>query len=84
MDKMQDWEVAELYNVIPFCDYAVWESTRMLLSTQVDHKKVKKLTDIMKFAWDSNAGTKNDTSMSNQDKARLKAMSEAYGKLLND
>lgn len=83
MDKMQDWEVAELYNVIPFCDYALWESTRMLLSTQVDHKKVKKLTDIITFAWDKE-GTKKDTSMSNQDKARLKAMSEAYGKLLKD
>lgn len=53
MDKMEEWEVVEFYNTLGYSGYFTYEQTRLLISTQVDHKKVHKLTDIMRFPWDA-------------------------------
>lgn len=81
MDKLQEWEAAELYRVISYSDYAIWESTRILLSPHIDRKKVRNVKDIMKFPWDRDA-SRGNTEMSNADKERVKHMAEAYAKLL--
>jgi hypothetical protein len=52
MDKMNEWETAELINVLEYTDVSSWTQTRQLLSCWVDHKKVKKIQDIMRFPWD--------------------------------
>ena len=52
MEKLQLWEVLELYNYLEYADSNAWEQTRLILSCWVDHKKVKKVQDIMKFPWD--------------------------------
>lgn len=52
MDKMEEWETAELINNLSYADAHSWEQTRLLLSCYVDHKKVKDIKDIMHFPWD--------------------------------
>lgn len=79
---MQEWEVMEFYNVINYSGYREWEQTRLILSCFVDHKKVKKLSDIIKFPWDSEY-KKDEHKISNEDIARLKKMSEEYAKNMN-
>lgn len=76
MDSMQEWEVAELYGAIEYADYHTWEQTRLLLSCHVDHKKVKKLTDIMKFPWDKEVTQTNNIEISKQDISRLGMLAE--------
>lgn len=80
MDYMQEWEVAELYGMMGYADANMWDAARMLLSPHVDRKKVKDIKKIIKFPWDRDESQK-DTSMSNKDRDRLKAMSEKYLKL---
>lgn len=81
MDSMAEWEVIEFYDVINYADYVTWEQTRLLLSCYVDHKKVKKLSDIMKFPWDNDRIEKSsDTNISNEDIERLKKMAQQISK----
>lgn len=77
MDRMQEWEVADLYGVIDYADYHTWEQTRLLLSCYVDHKKVKKLTDIMKFPWDKEISKSDDgKEISTEDISRLRMLAQ--------
>ena len=82
MDKLEEWEVLEFYDIIDYSEYASWEQTRLLMSMNVDHKKVKKLSDIIKFPWDEDY-KKDDIEISADDIKRLKQMSEVYSKKLN-
>lgn len=82
MDKLEEWEVLEFYDIIDYSDFASWEQTRLLMSMNVDHKKVKKLSDIIKFPWDKDYN-KDDIEISADDIKRLKQMSEVYSKKLN-
>lgn len=79
MDVMQEWEAAEFYDVLNYADYSGWEQTRLVLSCYVDHKKVKKLSDIIRFPWDSD-NKNTDIEISNEQISRLKKMSEEYAK----
>lgn len=81
MDKMQVWELNEYYDVLNYADYATWEQTRYYLACHVDHKKVKNITDIMKFPWDNiNTG---DKEISNEQIHKLKTKAAAYLKNIN-
>ena len=75
MDKMQEYEIADFYSVLDYTDYQIWEQTRLLLSCHVDHRKVKKLTDIMKFPWDKDY-SKKDIEISNEDVSRLRMLAQ--------
>lgn len=81
MDEMQYWEALELCNFLPYIDYASWEQTRILLSIHANKKKVRKLSDLMQFAWDRN---KEETEITNEQKERLKMMAESYLKNKNN
>ena len=77
MDKMQEYEIADFYSVLDYTDYQIWEQTRLLLSCHVDHKKVKKLTDIMKFPWDKDYSKQDkDIEISNEDVSRLRMLAQ--------
>lgn len=77
MDKMQEYEIADFYSVLDYTDYQIWEQTRLLLSCHVDHRKVKKLTDIMKFPWDKDYSKKDkDIEISNEDVLRLRMLAQ--------
>lgn len=78
MDDMQEWEVMELYDFIGYADYASWEQTRMLLSCYVDHKKIHKMSDIMKFPWDNDNKTDHDTEITNDEIGKLEKMAQNY------
>lgn len=82
MDKLEEWEVLEFYDIIDYSDFASWEQTRLLMSMNVDHKKVKKLSDIIQFPWDKDYN-QDDIEISADDIKRLKQMSEVYSKKLN-
>lgn len=81
MDSMAEWEVIEFYDVIDYADYCTWEQTRLLLSCYVDHKKVKKLSDIIKFPWDSDKQKDEaEKEISKEDIERLKNLSQRMSK----
>lgn len=82
MDRMEEWEVMEFFDVLNYADYAGWEQTRMLLSCHVDKKKIHKLSDIIKFPWDEEHDRK-DTEISNEDIQRLKEKASNYLKKIN-
>lgn len=81
MDSMTEWEVMEFFDVINYADYATWEQTRLFLSCYVDHKKVKKLSDIIKFPWDDEkTHEETDKEISKEDIERLKKLSQRMSK----
>lgn len=81
MDSMTEWEVIEFYDVINYADYVTWEQTRLLLSCYVDHKKVKKLSDIIKFPWDDEKiHNEADKEITKEDIERLKNLSQRMSK----
>lgn len=77
MDKMEEWEMLELNDVVEYSGYTSWEQTRLLLSCYVDSKKVHKLSDIIKFPWDKESSSTNQ-EISNDDINRLRQLSQAY------
>lgn len=85
MDKMEEWEVIELYDVVNYSEYSSWEQTRLLLSCYVDHKKVKKMSDIMKFPWDPDYVEPDNDSIeiSNEQIKKLKSMAAEFAKNLS-
>lgn len=84
MDKMEEWELLEFFDVLDYSEYISWEQTRLLLSCHADRKKVKKLTDIIEFPWDNeNGNIETQKRISNEDINRLKELSKVYIKTLN-
>ena len=80
MDKMEEWEVVELYDVVGYAEYSSWEQTRLILSCYADTKKVKKLSDIIKFPWDKDGQNDKSKEMTNEQRDKLRKMSEDYAK----
>jgi hypothetical protein len=78
MDTMQEWEVANFYDYINWSGYHTWEQTRLLLSCYVDHKKVSKITDIMRFAWDEKDPNEQYDELSEKDKESLRQKQREY------
>lgn len=83
MDDLQEWEAMELVNVIEFAYCPQWEMTRLLLLTQADKKKVKKVTDLIEFPWDKDYAPKNK-EISNEDIASLKTKAEEILKYIKE
>lgn len=82
MDKMEEWELYEFFDVLNYAESASWERLRVLLSAFADKKKVHKLTDIVKFPWDEEYNDK-DVEISNSDVQRLKDKAALYLKNMN-
>lgn len=59
-----------------------WEQARLVayLIAQTNSTKQLKVTDILKFAWDSDT----DTSISNEDVARLRDKAKQYEQFLTE
>lgn len=85
MDKMEEWEVMEFYDVVTYSDYSAWEQTRLILSCYADHKKVKKLSDIIEFPWDRDKNNRDtDKEISKAQIDKMKKMSQEYLKYVNN
>lgn len=85
MDNLQEYEVSELLDGIPYLDKNDWERSRYSIYTniQMNSKKKLKPTDVLKFCWDKENNA--DTSISNTDIERLKRESELIHKnILNN
>jgi hypothetical protein len=80
MDEMQDWEIQDCLDNIPYLNFTEWETARLnaYVTAQVNNKKKLKFQDIAKFAWDSEVEEKetSDIEISNEDIERLKKKSE--------
>lgn len=85
MDKLQDWETIEIVKYIQYAYAPQWEMTRLILSCYADHKKVKKLTDIIEFPWDEGYVKKEvKNTISTEEIQRLKAKATALSKYINN
>ena len=77
MDKMQEYEVYMFYDNLKYANRPDWEQTRLIMYilAQTNSKKTLKITDLIKFPWDSEgeeAETIEDTQ-ENRDKLRERA-----------
>jgi hypothetical protein len=81
MDEMQEYEVSELLDGIPYLDKNDWERSRYSIYTniQMNSKKKLKPTDVLKFSWD-NEDNDTTTSITNADIERLNKKSEIISK----
>lgn len=80
LDKMKPYEIETLLKGLHLKNRESWEQTRFICYTvaQGNSSKQLKLTDIFKFSWDE-----RQTSISADDKERLKRKSEEYLKQIN-
>ncbi len=83
MDEMQDYEVDDILECLPFLDRPDWERTRMEMYTNVQINSKKKLepTDIVTFPWDEGFSS-GDTSISDSDIDRLTNKASALSKIV--
>ena len=84
MDRMQIYELTDIFENLPFMDVNSWEQTRLQVYTtsQIMSTKKLKLTDILKFPWekekeDEERGKEKEEyklpqEISNEDIKRLK------------
>lgn len=83
MDKMEEWELVEFFDVLDYSGFNSWEQTRMLLSCYADRKKVKKLSDIIRFPWDAEyKNNDKNIEISNEQIQHLKKKAEYFSKIL--
>jgi hypothetical protein len=82
MDKMQDWELVDIYENLGYANANLWEMTRwiMFVNAQVNTKKKLKLDDILRFPWD---GDTKSSKMTEADITRLKQMANNYNNYIN-
>lgn len=83
MDQLQDWEVYDLYSMLPYADTNSWEQTRWLMYViaQVNSRKQLKVTDILNFSWDQ---TQKNITITDDEIRRLKEKADIIGqKLIN-
>lgn len=85
MDDLQDYEVNDILEYLPFLDKQGWERTRLEMYTNVQINSKKKLepTDILSFPWDKNY-SKSDTEISNTDISRLTEKASALSKIIKN
>lgn len=80
MDRMEEWELLEYYDKLQYAEFIWWETSRFLFSSQVNTKKIKTLKDIIEFPWDKDIEATKNTSISDEDIARMKRMQEEIRK----
>lgn len=81
MDQMELFEVKAVMEYEYYAHKDGWEQARLVayLIAQTNSTKQLKVTDILKFAWDSDT----DTSISNEDVDRLKEKALLFEKQFN-
>lgn len=82
-DKMQMYELNTILSSLNKSIKNDWEQTRMIayIIAQCNSSKQLKVTDILKFDWDNEH--KEDTTITQEDVARLKAKATSIAKTLN-
>lgn len=85
MDKMEDWELFELFKVLQYTDRNGWEQTRFIsyLIAQTNSKKKLQVENIMKFPWDENHKD-NNIEISDNEISMLKSLAKEYAKNIKD
>jgi len=81
MDEMQDYEIQDCLDNIPYLNTNEWESARLnaYVTAQVNSKKKLSPQDIVKFAWEKEEVSSN-IEISNEDIDRLRKKSEQITK----
>lgn len=85
MDKLEDWELIELFQSLQYADTNAWEQTRSLMwiIAQSNSKRKLNLKSIMKFPWDEEYKEKHNIEITNDEVSRLKSMAQNYLKNIN-
>lgn len=85
MDKMEQWELYDLYMNLQYADAPNWEMTRWIMFAicQVNSKKELDPKKLLEFPWDIDY-KQNKTNISNKDIDRLKAMSQKLSKYMSE
>lgn len=72
---MEEWEVYNFYDNLKYVNRPEWEQTRLLMYilAQTNSKKKLKITDLMKFPWDSEDVETIEDTTENRNKLRERA-----------
>ena len=85
MDKLQEYEINDIIDCLPYSDRNSWEQARLVAYTNVQINSKKKLSpsEVIQLPWDNSP----TTEITNQDIERLKEKAQLisnniYGKEL--
>lgn len=85
MDKMQEWELYDIYVNLKYSDAPNWEMTRWLMYTicQINTKKQLDPRDMLSFAWDYEAEN-HKTNITDAEIDKLKEKAKKLSKYMQD
>ena len=85
MDKIEEWEVIELLQMLNYADRNQWDQTRCIMYVLAQANSKKKLTmkDVMEFPWDKEYNSKSK-EITNEQIDKLRKMAEQYKKTIID
>lgn len=86
LDECTLWEINNIVENIPYTDRSLWESQRLVTYAvaKANFKGIGGMTDFIQFSWDVKQTTTKtkpkpaDTSISNEDIARLSGLAQKF------
>ena len=86
LDECTLWEINNIVENIPYTDRSLWESQRLVTYAvaKANFKGIGGMTDFIQFPWDVKQTTTKtkpkpaDTSISNEDIARLRGLAQKF------
>lgn len=74
MDSLQDYELQLMVDSIPYTDRTQWEQTRLQIysNAQMWSKDKLKVTDILKFKWETPDEEEHKTTITDEEISALK------------
>lgn len=84
LDRLQPWELTNLFDMIPYADRNQWEQTRLKIfsTASMFGKGQLTVTDIMKFPWDGDRPDETAQEITDDEINRLKAQAETIKKII--
>lgn len=86
MDEMEEWEVYNFYDNLKYANRPEWEQTRLLMYilAQTNSKKNLKITDLLRFPWDSEGEEVETIEDTTENRNKLRERAKQFEKILQN
>ena len=80
LDRMQPYELTNIFEAIPYVDRTLWEQCRLKIfsTASMFSKNNLSVTDIMRFKWDDETEETHETEITQNDIERLKQQAKLF------
>lgn len=80
LDEIEWYEINSLFKYRHYTYKESWEQARLItyMTAQCNSRRHLQLTDIIRFPWEENEETEEQTKVTDDDVKRLKAMANDY------